>query len=64
MINRVFFIEGQFDAIRQRAETDAHVKMLVDTVLKEAETTSAAGELAFAYYSPAMLPILTVRIVM
>ena len=50
MINRVFFTEGQFDAIRQRAETDAHVKMLVDTVLKEAETTSAAGELAFAYY--------------
>jgi len=50
MINEVFFTEEQLNTIRTRAETDAHVKALVDIVLKEAETTTAAGELAFAYY--------------
>lgn len=50
MINQVFFTEEQLQSIRLRAETDAHVKALVDIVLKEAETTTAVGELAFAYY--------------
>ncbi len=50
MINQVFFSDGQFESIRQRAQNDAHVKALVDTVLNDAKTTSAAGELAFAYY--------------
>ena len=50
MINHVFFREGQFDEIRRRAETDVHVRTLVDAVLQDARTTTAVGELAFAYY--------------
>ena len=50
MINQVFFANGQFDAIRQRAKTDAHVRELVEIVLNDAKTTDDIGALAFAYY--------------
>ena len=49
MINQVFFRYEQFAEIRQRAETDEHVRALVDAVLREAETTDSIGALAFAY---------------
>ncbi len=50
MINHVFFSGEQLDAIRRRAGTDAHVKALVDAVLREADRTDSVGALAFAYY--------------
>ena len=50
MINHVFFSDGQFESIRRRAQTDAHVRTLTELVLNDAKHTDDIGALAFAYY--------------
>ena len=48
MINHVFFSDGQFESIRRRAQTDAHVRTLTELVLNDAKHTDDIGALAFA----------------